>query len=662
MTVSDSQMMASPFKRTSLDLRIRHVKRLERQPSANDVFSHHHITVRILTLAPRAPVQLWDTAFALQDGNRDPPANITLPAGVPFPPHLEHCSRRTAFRLASESRSSPSEDPAWAVPHARCSDVPQPPWVRGPDAALLTATRRVQTDLWLHQFPRNHCHGRRLLLVPWLLMRGHGVGSQLHVLSAVLSIAIMFNRTLVLMPGSFAHADHAACERLGAKGSLRCYFFPVVSRECEAIALEAHRAWQAAHNASKATPGEAGATAAGAEAAGAAAAGAEAAGAAAAGAEAAGAAAAGAEAAGAAAAGAEAAGAAAVPCYEEACLASDAAVLFSPLTGLGADINSDVIHYLHRKAPRVWGSNVFLKRLLPNELMDAMAPNTPTRRQVHWWRSQALRFMLRWPTAYLCHLTNRERHHVYGMEVAQQLVASQQEQAQMLQRAALFNASTALNTSASSEGLPLAEVPGGAAGSAWQGDGYQGCSWDAAATSSDRENGSSGSSSKSEEPMLSEANPFLETYKQVGGEVYIPRPILSLHLRQGDKAAQMPLFSFYSTMFLANRIRRLNPFLRYVWLSTEMEGAVKKSAQFTGWTFFYSKIHRQSSNEVMSKYIRDSGMEQAVGTSFANLLIASECDYFVGVLASNWNRLINELKNTNGRFYSGYSSLNDSEW
>ncbi|CAI5458422.1 unnamed protein product [Closterium sp. Yama58-4] len=494
-----------------------------------------------LSIKAQELYQHWDTAFALQDGNRDPPANITLPAGVPFPPHLEHCARRTAFRLASERRSSPSEDPAWAV--------------RGPDAALLTATRLVQTDIWLHQFPRHNCRGRRLLLVPWLLMRGHGVGSQLHVLGAVLSIAIMFNRTLVLMPGSFAHADHAACERLGAKGSLDCYFFPVAS------------------------------------------------------------------------------------------------LLFSPLTGLGADINSDVIRYLHRKAPRVWGSNVFLKRRLPNELMDAMAPNTPSRRQVHWWRSQALRFMLRWPTAYMCHLTNRERHHVYGMEVARQLVASQQEQAQMLQRAALSNASRTLNTSASSEGLaqlPLPEVPpGGAADSAWQGDGFQGCSWDAAATSSDSENGSSGNSSKSEE-----ANPFLETYKQVGGEVYIPRPIVSLHLRQGDKATQMHLFSFYSTMFLANRVRRLNPFLRYVWLSTEMESAVKKSAQFTGWTFFYSKIHRQGSNEVMSKYIRDSGLEQTVGSSFANLLIASECDYFVGVLASNWNRLINELKNTNGRFAS----------
>ncbi|CAI7876404.1 unnamed protein product [Closterium sp. NIES-53] len=148
------------------------------------------------------------------------------------------------------------------------------------------------------------------------------------MLGAVLSIAIMFIRTLVLMPGSFAHADHAACERVGAKGSLDCYFLPMASRACKAIALEAHSAWQAAHNASKAVPGEAGAAAPGAETAAAATAP---------GAEAARAAALGAAAAGAAPPGVEAAVAAAVPCYEEVCLASDAAVVFSPSTRLGQE-------------------------------------------------------------------------------------------------------------------------------------------------------------------------------------------------------------------------------------------------------------------------------------------------------------------------------------
>ncbi|CAI7892677.1 unnamed protein product [Closterium sp. NIES-54] len=82
----------------------------------------------------------------------------------------------------------------------------------------------------------------------------------------------------------------------------------MASRACKAIALEAHSAWQAAHNASKAVPGEAGAAAPGAETAAAATAP---------GAEAARAAALGAAAAGAAPPGVEAAVAAAVPCYEE---------------------------------------------------------------------------------------------------------------------------------------------------------------------------------------------------------------------------------------------------------------------------------------------------------------------------------------------------------
>ena len=56
------------------------------------------------------------------------------------------------------------------------------------------------------------------------------------------------------------------------------------------------------------------------------------------------------------------------------------------------------------------------------------------------------------------------------------------------------------------------------------------------------------------------------------------------------------------------------------------------------------------------------GKQTLLDASFANLLISAECDYFVGTLGSNWNRLINELRLTNGRFKAGYISLNYGEW
>ncbi|CAI7915090.1 unnamed protein product, partial [Closterium sp. NIES-54] len=59
-------------------------------------------------------------------------------------------------------------------------------------------------------------------------------------------------------------------------------------------------------------------------------------------------------------------------------------------------------------------------------------PAPPFPHQAHWWRAQATRFMLRWPSAYLCHIINRERHHVYGMHMARQVVASQEDQRTLL--------------------------------------------------------------------------------------------------------------------------------------------------------------------------------------------------------------------------------------
>lgn len=40
---------------------------------------------------------------------------------------------------------------------------------------------------------------------------------------------------------------------------------------------------------------------------------------------------------------------------------------------------------------------------------------------------------------------------------------------------------------------------------------------------------------------------------------YIPRPMLSIHVRQGDKGGEMRLFDFGSYMAQAERIRRHDP-------------------------------------------------------------------------------------------------------
>ena len=76
----------------------------------------------------------------------------------------------------------------------------------------------------------------------------------------------------------------------------------------------------------------------------------------------------------------------------------------------------------------------------------------------------------------------------------------------------------------------------------------------------------------------------------------------------------------------------------------------------------FSKIPRQQGTMSMGDYEMMVGRDVLLGASFVNLLISSECDYFVGVLGSNWNRLIDELRSTNGRLYAGYVSLNQGEF
>lgn len=63
----------------------------------------------------------------------------------------------------------------------------------------------------------------------------------------------------------------------------------------------------------------------------------------------------------------------------------------------------------------------------------------------------------------------------------------------------------------------------------------------------------------------------LEVVRSWVGSPYMPRPIVSIHVRQGDKAVEMRLFSFAAHMWMAERLRFHVPNLENVWLSTEME-------------------------------------------------------------------------------------------
>ncbi|CAI6000564.1 unnamed protein product [Closterium sp. NIES-64] len=480
---------------------------------------------------------------------------------VPPAPHLEDCARVTWRRAQAEWRRGGSQNaggemsaPAWAQVQEGGQQGPLPPWIRGADEDNLALTHIAQTDLWLHQFPPSCSPSSpssssaapvRFLLVEWKHPRGHGLGSQLHIMSAALSLAFFHGRVLVPAPGSFSHAAHNSCSGPDY-GSLSCYFFPLTSPACQQQALSLWQQQQEHGPSHPVPPPDPG------------------------------------------------------PALNE-LLQSDLPVVFFPgVTRFQAKMAKEASAAFH------WGSP-WVQRQVSTELLGRRFDAEGRYLQVSWWRSQSLRFMLRWPSLYLCHLLNRARHDTYGYRVALRVAATQ---------TALLTAS---DDAADSVSSAAADAGGGGAGGMMDGG--------------------------------------------VGGEPFIFRPIVSMHVRQGDKGHEMLLFSLASYVYLGHRLRLHVPNLKHVWLSTEMQTVVDEAvSRFQDWIFLFTKVQRQTGNKFFYSYEQSAGPGAVTAASFVNLIIASECDFFVGALASNWNRLINELRLTNGRYRSGYLALNHAEW
>eukprot|EP00850_Spirogloea_muscicola_P004185 SM000017S02925 [mRNA] locus=s17:1105543:1107668:- [translate_table: standard] len=375
--------------------------------------------------------------------------------------------------------------------------------IRGSDSENLPLTRRVQTDLWTHQHPANCSDPSvQFAIIDWV-HSGHGMGSQLHLVSGMLSAVLKSGRVAVLS-NRWARAMHDGCQG-EIKGRLDCYFFPSAAEDCSRIALE----------------------------------------------------------------------------YFDRMMSGKVKLDKSsregrlwrwqdpwPETPESIELNGQLVHW-HKS----W-------------------------KYCSWWRAQSMRYILRWPTQYLCSILNGVRQDSYGVHVAHKVLAARK-------------AADALQV----------KVPG-LVGDCSASEGLAGTLW-------------------AEE------------------EAFVPRPIASIHVRQGDKGKEMKLVSFQSFLWAAERVRYHIPDLHTAWLSTEQQQVIDDSQRFGRCHFLYTDVPRQSLfNVSMMDYETMGGLALMTGQAFANLLIASECDYFVGVLGSNWNRLINELRLTNGRQLNGYIALN----
>ncbi|CAI7895728.1 unnamed protein product [Closterium sp. NIES-53] len=446
-------------------------------------------------------------------------------------------------------------------------------------------------------------------------------------MSSFLSLAVRFNRTLVIKPETFNRATQD-CRDLGQGNNLECYFFPLGAPACLDVALAAEARGEVVNSDGVAME------------------------------------------------------------ERERILGSDALVVQVANTGLFGEVN----------ATDLWGAPS-LDRPLTIQQLGRIQGQYFAWGQARWWRAQALRFMLRWPSPHLCHATNRMRHSAYGLLVADRVASVALKQAELLQAlnasaaAATGGASSTVppassssspssqdpsqppsadladdlrflssspitpppSTSSPSSSSPLVSPPPTAAPPSspsspslashiWPLQGLAGCS--------------SCSSSTNPPPQLPSTCTWAESarvYQEVGAPPFMLRPVISMHVRQGDKGIEMTLHSLATFVFFAYRMRRHRPELQYIWLSSEMESVMAAAETFPDWTFLYASSNRATDVEQM-KQQQFSG-QQPIAEIFANLLITSESDYFIGSLGSNWNRVIDELRSTGGKLFGGLVTL-----
>ncbi|XP_057961892.1 uncharacterized protein LOC131153543 [Malania oleifera] len=165
------------------------------------------------------------------------------------------------------------------------------------------------------------------------------------------------------------------------------------------------------------------------------------------------------------------------------------------------------------------------------------------------------------------------------------------------------------------------------------------------------------------EDVINKPSSGIEEFVWSNHKPWIPRPLLSMHVRMGDKACEMKVSQFEEYMRLADRIRKHFPQLNSIWLSTEMQEVIDKLKQYPHWNFYYTNVTRQVGNMTMATYEASLGRETSTNYPLVNFLMASEADFFVGALGSTWCFLIDGMRNTGGKVMAGYLSVNkDRFW
>jgi len=131
-----------------------------------------------------------------------------------------------------------------------------------------------------------------------------------------------------------------------------------------------------------------------------------------------------------------------------------------------------------------------------------------------------------------------------------------------------------------------------------------------------------------------------------------PPGVISAHIRHGDKGTEMPLIPTEKYFEAAEQLRWSHPsFLqRKIFVSTDDPNAIEwirknRTSPFLQWEVWWNNLERKATTKFfwhLEGLVTPRG--QLCRRHLLELLMALECDAWIGTRSSNWNRLIDELR------------------
>ncbi|CAI5512794.1 unnamed protein product [Closterium sp. Naga37s-1] len=128
---------------------------------------------------------------------------------------------------------------------------------------------------------------------------------------------------------------------------------------------------------------------------------------------------------------------------------------------------------------------------------------------------------------------------------------------------------------------------------------------------------------------------------RLGKELFAPRPMLHMHVRQGDKIQLGKAESVATWMRAAMLLRVHDPSLHRMWISTDTQEVLDIAKQYRHWrVYWFGNEPKWDPKSQSQKKTGKRELRASVESSLLNLMLVVECDYSVMALDSNRNRVI----------------------